>query len=76
MPQFVSKLRRLADSLEHQEPFVIQITGERIHVPARAVCNVEHEIEGKTEDIELQIKWASPWPSGGAVAADEDERGR
>jgi len=32
---FVAKLRRLADALEAQEAFEIQITGERLHVPAR-----------------------------------------
>ena len=55
--QFVAKLRRFADSLEQGEPFVIQIAGERIHVPARAVFNIEHERSGDEEEIEFQIKW-------------------
>lgn len=58
--QMAAKLRRLADSLERAEPFVIQIAGERIRVPARAVFSVEHEREGKAEEIELQIKWVNP----------------
>lgn len=41
--QFVAKLRRFADSVELGEAFVIQIAGERIHVPARAAFNIEHE---------------------------------
>ena len=35
--EFVAKLRRLADSLEQGENFEIQIAGERIYVPVRAV---------------------------------------
>jgi amphi-Trp domain-containing protein len=55
--QFVAKLRRFADSVESGEPFVIQIAGERIHVPARAVFNIEHERGSDGEEIEFQMKW-------------------
>lgn len=55
--QFVEKLRRLADSLEKQERFEIQIAGERIQVPKHATFNIEHERDGKSEEIEFQIKW-------------------
>ena len=55
--QFVAKLRRFADSVEQGEPFAIQIGGERIHVPARAVFNIEHERSGDGEEIEFQMKW-------------------
>jgi amphi-Trp domain-containing protein len=57
LPDFIAKLRRLADALEQGEPFEIQIAGERIYVPAQAVCNIEHEREGRQEEIEFQIKW-------------------
>lgn len=53
----VSKLRRLADCLENGAPFQIQIAGERIYIPARAILNVEHEREGKKEEVEFQFKW-------------------
>jgi amphi-Trp domain-containing protein len=46
-PEFVAKLRRLADALEAGERFEIQVAGERIYVPARAEFNVEHEREGE-----------------------------
>lgn len=55
--QFVEKLRRLADCLEKGERFDIQIAGERIYVPKNAIFNVEHEREGREEEIEFQIKW-------------------
>lgn len=55
--QFVEKLRRLADCLEKGERFDIQIAGERIYVPKSAIFNIEHEREGREEEIEFQIKW-------------------
>lgn len=55
--QFIAKLRRFADSLETGEPFSIQIAGERVNVPARAVFNIEHERGDGEEEIEFQIKW-------------------
>ncbi len=55
--EFVDKLRRLADAIENNDKFEIQIAGERIYVPVRAVFNVEHEREDGFEEIEFQIKW-------------------
>ena len=57
--EFVSKLRRLADSIESGKKFEIQIAGERIYVPVRAEFNIEHEREGGEEEIEFQIKWTN-----------------
>jgi amphi-Trp domain-containing protein len=55
--RFVEKLRRLADAIEDGRRFTISIAGERIHVPARAQYNLEHERSGSGEEIEFQIKW-------------------
>ena len=55
--QMVAKLRRLADCLEQNKPFQIQIAGERLTIPAKAVFNIEHEREGKVEEVEFQFKW-------------------
>lgn len=58
LPEFLAKLRRLADAIEKGERFDIQIAGERIRVPARATFNIEHErSEDGEEEIEFQIKW-------------------
>ena len=57
--EFVDKLRRLADAIENEDKFEIQIDGERIYVPVRAVFNIEHEREDGFEEIEFQIKWSS-----------------
>ncbi len=56
--EFISKLRRLADSLEKGEKFAIQIAGERIYVPVRATYDIEHERGKEQEEIEFQIKWS------------------
>lgn len=55
---FVAKLRRLADAVENDKRFAIQIAGERIFVPAKAIFNIEHERSGDEEEIEFQIKWS------------------
>ena len=57
LPDFIAKLRRLADALESGQRFEIQIAGERISVPVRARYNIEHEREDGEEEIEFQIKW-------------------
>jgi amphi-Trp domain-containing protein len=58
--EVVAKLRRLADALESETPFRIQIAGERIRVPARAQFSIEHERGDGEEEIEFQLKWAIP----------------
>ncbi|HUV79156.1 MAG TPA: amphi-Trp domain-containing protein [Desulfobacterales bacterium] len=55
--QMVAKLRRLSDCLEKDKPFRIQIAGERLKIPSSATFNIEHEREGKTEEVEFQFKW-------------------
>lgn len=55
--QFVAKLRRLADAIETKEAFTIQIGGERLRIPAKAVFNIEHERSGDGEELEFQLKW-------------------
>ena len=54
----VAKLRRLADALESDKPFRIQIAGERIRVPRRARLSIEHERGDDDEEIEFQLKWS------------------
>jgi amphi-Trp domain-containing protein len=60
LPEFIAKLRRLADALERGERFEIQIAGERVSVPGRATYSIEHEREDGSEEIEFQIKWENP----------------
>jgi len=67
--EFIAKLRRLADALEADAPFRIQIANERIHVPARARFSIEHERSGDEEEIEFQLRW----DHADADDSDDDE---
>ena len=69
LPEFIDKLRRLADALETGKRFDIQIAGERIYVPVRATYTIEHERSGEEEEIEFQIKWEHD----GAPEDEEDD---
>lgn len=55
--QFAAKLRRLADAIETRTPFVIDVAGERLRIPASVRFNVEHERTGPTEELEFQLQW-------------------
>jgi len=57
--QFIQKLRRLADTLEQDKNFRIQVAGERVTVPSNVVINIEHEREENAEEIEFQLKWTN-----------------
>ncbi len=68
--EVVAKLRRLADALEEEKPFRIQIAGERVRVPQRAQFSVEHERGDEEEEIEFQLKW--PLESQADGGSDEE----
>ena len=55
--QMAEKLRRLADCIEQERTFRIQIAGERVTIPPDAVINIEHERGSDEEEIEFQIRW-------------------
>ena len=57
--QFVAKLRRLADAIESERAFSIQVAGERLRIPATAVFNIEHERTGTQQELEFQLVWTS-----------------
>jgi amphi-Trp domain-containing protein len=58
--QFAAKLRRFADAVERGRAFPIMVAGERLHVPADAAFNVEHERNGREEELEFQVRWTVP----------------
>ena len=57
--QFVAKLRRLADVLETEAPFTIQVGGERLRLPADVVFNIEHERAAGLDELEFQLRWGA-----------------
>jgi amphi-Trp domain-containing protein len=56
--QLAQKLRRLADCLDHDKQFRIQIGGVRVLVPPSATINLEHEVTESDEEVEFQLKWS------------------
>ena len=57
--EMVALLRRIADSVEANESWRIQVDGTRLTVPEDAAVSVEHEREGSTHEVELQFKWTA-----------------
>mmetsp|Transcript_11892 Transcript_11892/g.18243 ORF Transcript_11892/g.18243 Transcript_11892/m.18243 type:complete len:115 (-) Transcript_11892:393-737(-) len=55
--QFVALLRRIADSVEANVPWRIQVDKVRLTVPSEAEVSVEHEVEHGYHNVELQFKW-------------------
>ena len=55
--EVAAKLRRLADALEEEKTFEIQVAGERIYVPPYASVEFEYAREGDEEELEIEIKW-------------------
>ena len=55
--EVVAKLRRLADALEQEKTFEIQIAGERIYIPPHATVEFEYQSEGDEEEVEIELKW-------------------
>ncbi|MBL9101917.1 MAG: amphi-Trp domain-containing protein [Myxococcales bacterium] len=54
---FIETLRRLADALERDEPFRVQVAGQRFTVPGDASLSIEHEAGDGEEELELQLRW-------------------
>lgn len=55
--QFIRTLRRIANSLEREKPFRIQVGKERLYVPGDVVVSIEHEREKQSEELEFQLQW-------------------
>jgi amphi-Trp domain-containing protein len=72
-PEVVAKLRRLADALEKDASFRIQVAGVRIRVPERAEFSIEHELGDDEEEIEFQLKWPVTANSADDSGDDEDD---
>lgn len=56
---FVATLRRVADVLEKGDSLRIQVGGQRVLIPKEAVVSIEHEVEGKEQEVEFQLRWST-----------------
>ena len=54
---FAALLRRIADAVEADESFRIQVVNHRFTVPKGAALSVEHEADDGAHELELQLKW-------------------
>jgi amphi-Trp domain-containing protein len=72
--KFVATLRRVADALEQGEPVRIQVAAKRFVVPAGAKLSIEHEVEGRDEELELQLSWRNAPPPRAVAASKEPTR--
>ncbi len=43
--------------MESGRAFTLQVAGERLHIPADALFNIEHEREGGVDEVEFQLRW-------------------
>ncbi len=55
--EVIAKLRRLADAMEAEKTFEIQIAGERIYIPPYADIEFEYQRDGEDEEAEIELKW-------------------
>ena len=55
--EVVAKLRRLADALEAEKTFKIQIAGERIYIPPHATVEFDYQRVGDREEVEIDLRW-------------------
>ena len=67
LADFIVELRRLADTLESEQTFSVQIEGEEITVPKDAISSIVYEIEDGKAEIEFQLNWK--------VESDEEDEG-
>lgn len=55
--QTAAKLRRLAEALEQNKPFEIQLDGKKIKIPADAEIDFEYEEADGEKELEIEISW-------------------
>lgn len=55
--QTAAKLRRLAEALEQDKPFEIQLDGKKITIPVDAEIDFEYEESDGEKELEIEISW-------------------
>lgn len=64
----MATLRRIADALESGEPVRVQVASKRLVIPQGAKLSIEHEREGRDEEVELQFNWRNEPVKPGTAA--------
>jgi amphi-Trp domain-containing protein len=52
-----NKLRRIADAIEENKGFQIQVNNQRIYVPVDVYVEFEYEEEGDEYELGIEMKW-------------------
>ena len=52
-----NKLRRIADAIENNKGFQIQVNKKRIYVPVDVYVEFEYEENGDEYELEIEMKW-------------------
>ena len=52
-----NKLRRIADAIEQNKGFQIQINKKRIYIPVDVCVEFEYEEVGDECELEIEMKW-------------------
>ncbi|MBA2648108.1 MAG: amphi-Trp domain-containing protein [Legionella sp.] len=52
-----NKLRRIADAIEQNKGFQIQVDKKRIYVPVDISIDFEYEEQGEEYELEIEMKW-------------------
>ena len=73
LSDFISELRRLADTLEANGVFEIEIDGETIQVSGDTIFSIEHEREDGREELEFQLSWGEAENDDEGDDDDDDE---
>ena len=73
LTEFVTELRRLADALERGEPYMVEVDGEEVAVPADAQFFVAHEREDGMVELEFQISWSETDDTDSDAAEESEE---
>ena len=73
LADFIAELRRLADTLEANGVFEIEIDGETVQVSGDAIFSIEHEREDGREELEFQLSWGEPEDDDSDDEEDADD---
>ncbi len=52
-----NKLRRIADAIEQNKGFQIQVDKKRVYVPVDVFVEFEYEEESNECELEIEMKW-------------------
>jgi amphi-Trp domain-containing protein len=73
--EFVVELRRLADALEADAGFSVELDGEKVTVPKQAIASIVYEVEDGNAEIEFQLSWETGEEEDDANEDDDADEG-